>query len=227
MKKTITIGIVSLLLLSGIAASAEVWAIQDFKVIQDFPTQMVAGSTYEAQYTFRSTDSVPLQVNLSISHPLIEEEEWFITVTLDGGEVNCTEVSAGNFSIEECQVGTGEHDLRITVSSLLNILPDTYDITMEIWSSKVMVYSTSPVGGGSRAAPTPTPSPTPTVTPTPTPTVTPTVTPTITPTVTPTPTPVSFIEFIMGRPGAMAVPGFEAVFAILGLLTMAYWRQRW
>jgi len=226
MKKTITIGIVSLLLLSGVAASAEVWAIQDFQVIQDFPTQMVAGSTYEAHYTFRGTHSVPMQINLSISHPLIEEEEWFITVTLDGDEVNCTEVSAGNFSIEECQIGAGEHDLRITVSSLPNILPDAYDITMEMWSSKVMVYSTSAVGGGRRATPVPTPSPTPTpiATPIATPTATPTPTPTVTP--TPTPTPVSFIEFIMGRPGAMAVPGFEAVFAILGLLTMAYWRRR-
>jgi len=139
MKRLIAIGIVSLLLLSGVAASTEVWAIQDFQVIQDFPVQMTAGSTYEAHYTFRCTHSVPVQVNLSVSHPLINAGEWFVTVMLDGGEVNCTEVSAGNFSTDECQIGTGEHDLNISVSSLPNILPDSYGITMELWSSKVQL----------------------------------------------------------------------------------------
>ena len=64
------------------------------------------------------------------------------------------------------------------------------------------------------AAPTPTPTPTPTATPTATPTVTipPTTTPTATPTATATPAPTP-------TPPA---PGFEAVFAIAGLLTIAY-----
>lgn len=212
MKKAIGIAIVSLLLLSGVAASAEVWAIQDFRVVTDFPDSMTAGATYEAHYTFRSTHSVPIQANLSVSHPLINEGEWFVTVMLDGDEINCTEVSTGNFSMEECQIGTGEHDLRINVSSLLNILPDTYDITMELWSSKVTVYPPSTGGGGRRRA-TPTPTPSPTPTPTATPTVTPT--PTITPTPTPTPTLMEEEE-----------PGFEAVFAILGLLAVAYWRRK-
>ena len=66
----------------------------------------------------------------------------------------------------------------------------------------------------STAAPTPTPTPTPTATPTATATVTipPTATPTTTPTATATPTPTS-------TPPA---PGFEGVFAIAGLLTIAY-----
>jgi len=227
MKKAIVVGIVSLLLLSGVASAAEIEPIRAFRVITDFPAQMTAGSTYEAHYRFRNIarESVLIQVHLNISHPLIESEEWFVMVMLDGGEVNCTEVSAGNFSTDECQIGTGEHDLNISVSSLPNILPDTYGITMELWSSKVRVYP--PMVGGRRATPTPSPTPTPTVTPTVTPTPTPTVTPTPTPTVTPTPTPPSFIESILGRPGARVVPGFEAVFAILGLLTMAYWRRRW
>ena len=58
--------------------------------------------------------------------------------------------------------------------------------------------------------PAATPSPTPTVTPKPTatPTMPPPVTPTPSPTPTPTPTP--------------EPPGFEAVFAIAGLLAVAY-----
>jgi len=205
MKKAIGIVIVSMLLLSGIAASAEV---EDFQAIQDFPTQMVAGSTYEAQYTFRSTNSVPIQVNLSVSHPLLDETgEWFVSVTLDGDKIICTEVSAGNFSTDECYIEAREHDLIISVSSLPNILPDTYNITVEIWSKKVMVYTSPPVGGGRRA--TPTLTATPTITPTATPTATPTVIPT--PTATPTPTP--------------PTPGFEAIYAMIGMLIVTYWRR--
>lgn len=203
MKKAIVIGIVSMLLLSGIAASAEV---EGFQVITDFPDTMIAGSTYEAHYTFRCTHSIPIRVNLSILHPLLNESgEWFVSVTLDGDKINCNESSAGNFSIDECQIGAGEHDLMISVSSLPNILPDTYNITIEMWSEKVVVYTSPPIGGGRRAMPTPSPTPTatPTVTPTPTPTVTATPTPTVTPTVTP------------------PTPGFEAVFAIAGLLVVA------
>ena len=66
-------------------------------------------------------------------------------------------------------------------------------------------------GGGRRVTPTPSPTPTPVVSPTPTPTATPTVTPaTPTPRPTPTPTP---------KPG---IPGFKAMFAIAGLLAVAY-----
>jgi PGF-CTERM protein len=61
-----------------------------------------------------------------------------------------------------------------------------------------------------KPAATATPTPTPTPTATPKPTVMPTPTPTPTPTATPTPTP---------TPKA---PGFEAIFAIAGLLAIAY-----
>ena len=57
-------------------------------------------------------------------------------------------------------------------------------------------------------APAPTPTPPPVVSPTPTPEVTPTPPPVVSPTPTPTPTP--------------EPPGFEAVFAIAGMLAIAY-----
>jgi len=52
------------------------------------------------------------------------------------------------------------------------------------------------------------------------PTPTPTVMPTITPTVTPTVTPISWspMDYIPTPP----IPGFEAVFAIIGLIGVAY-----
>jgi len=81
-------------------------------------------------------------------------------------------------------------------------------------------------GGGAPTTPTPTPAvmtPSPGVTPTPaatpTPEGTPGVTPAITPGATPTPSPTP-------KP---LIPGFEAVFAIAGLLAVAYlvmWRRK-
>jgi len=63
----------------------------------------------------------------------------------------------------------------------------------------------------------PTPSPSPTSTPSPSPSPTPTVALTPTPIVTPTPTP---------SPTPAPTPGFEAVFAIAGLLAVAYLLRR-
>lgn len=218
MKKAIGITIVSLLLLSGIAMSTEVKDIQDFKVIQAFPINMTAGSTYEAHYIFKCTNSVPIYVNISISHPLIENGEWHVSITLDDDKINCTEVSAGNFSTRKYLIYTGEHTLKINVSSLPNILPETYNITMELWSLKVRIYPPPSVGSDYKA--TPTPSPTPTVTPTPTPTVIPTVTPTITPTVTPTPTPISLIQRFLRQPIDIII--VESALVLVCLLAVAY-----
>jgi len=217
MKKIIGITIASLLLLCSITTSTEVNAIYDFKVMQDFPKQMIAGSTHEAHYTFKNTHSIPIQINLSISHPLLNESgEWFISITLNDNEINCTEVNAGNFSTKKYWVSTGEHTLNIYISSLPNILPETYNVTMEMWSSKIRVYPPPSGGGGYRATPTPTPSPTPTVTPTPTPTVTPIVTPTI----TPTPTPISLIQRFLRQPTNSII--VESALVSVCLLAIAY-----
>ena len=78
--------------------------------------------------------------------------------------------------------------------------------------------------GGGDVTPTPTPSPTPTPTPTPTPS--PEATPTVSPTTaistsTPSPVPTSSPGPTTSKPRIL-IPGFEAVFAISGLLAVAY-----
>jgi len=65
------------------------------------------------------------------------------------------------------------------------------------------------------ASPSPTVSPTPTPTPSPSPTPSPTVSPVATPTPTPTPT-----------PSPSPTPGFEAIFAVAGLLAVTYFVLR-
>jgi len=80
---------------------------------------------------------------------------------------------------------------------------DSYEIRMGTDPNDPTSYPGAP-----EVTPTPTPTPSPTPSPTPKPTATPTIPPPITPTPSPTPTP--------------EPPGFEAVFAIAGLLAVAY-----
>ncbi|MDI6889066.1 MAG: PGF-CTERM sorting domain-containing protein [Methanocellales archaeon] len=89
-------------------------------------------------------------------------------------------------------------------------------------------------GGGGGGAPTSTmPTPTPTVTPTPTATPATTPTPTVTPTSEGAPIPPSTPEAVATRIRepptkilGITVPGFEAIFAIIGLLAVAYLTRR-
>jgi len=86
--------------------------------------------------------------------------------------------------------------------------------TVKILASPENVTPTPTPTATATPTPTPTPTPKPTATPTPKPTATPTPTPTATPTPTPTPTP------------KKKTPGFEAVFAIAGLIAVAYLLRR-
>jgi len=123
------------------------------------------------------------------------------------------------------------HTIIVTVKGPVELTPQTvpvengtFNATFDTTGAKVGTYTVKADDGDghtdettveiSTVAPTPTPTPTPTATPTATPTVTipPTTTPTATPTATATPTPTS----------TPTQPGFEAVFAIAGLLTIAY-----
>jgi len=86
--------------------------------------------------------------------------------------------------------------------------------TVKILASSEEITPTPTPTATATPTPTPTPTPKPTATPTPKPTATPTPTPTTTATPTPTPTP------------KKKTPGFEAVFAIAGLIAVAYLLRR-
>jgi len=109
-------------------------------------------------------------------------------------------------------------ELNLTVKKLV----DTGNSPIEHTVDKGM-FTVS----GTLPTPTSTPSPTPSLTPTPSQTVTPTstqtpvLTPTGTPTVTPTVAPTTSIPTATATP-TPEEPGFEAVFAIAGLLAVAY-----
>jgi len=119
------------------------------------------------------------------------------------------------------------HTILVTVKGPVELAPQTciveaggtFNVTVDTSTAQEGTYTVKADDGDGHtddatvnigAAPTPTATPAPTATPTatPVPTVPPTVAPTATPTAAPTPTPEE--------------PGFEAVFAIAGLLAVAY-----
>ena len=178
--------------------------------------------------TITMEDNYTIQANFEPIIPL------YLTITsTTGGSV--TEPGEGTFTYAEDEVvnlkavpdaGYVFVDWTGDVSTIANVdAKDTtitmygnYTITANFESTSTPTPTPSYIYGGGagrvRATPTPTPiaTPTPAPTPTPTPLVekpTPTIPPaTATPEPTPTPTP--------------AEPGFEAVFAIAGLLAVAY-----
>ncbi len=125
-----------------LARGAEIVPTRGFHVVTNFPETMYAGSTYETSYRFRNItkQGVPVMVRFIIVDPEIEMDEWFVNVTIDGEEVECDEIEPGIFESNEYFVSPKSwHDLRIGVSSRPDILPFTYDLTMELHSTKVKV----------------------------------------------------------------------------------------
>lgn len=125
-----------------LARGAEIVPTRGFHVVTNFQETMYAGSTCETYYRFRNItkQKVPVMVRFIIEGLEIGPGEWSVVVTIDDNEVGCYENEPGVFESSEYLVSPKSwHDLRIGVSSLPNILPSTYALTMELHSTKVKV----------------------------------------------------------------------------------------
>lgn len=121
------------------ALAEEMTPIEDFRVVKNFPSDMVAGLTYEAIYQFRNSamQSIPIQVCLKIIHPKIEKGEWYVKMD----SVNMNEVSMGIFLSDICYVeARTQFEYSVTVSSLPLVIPAEYTFMIELWSGSVRVY---------------------------------------------------------------------------------------
>jgi len=127
-----------------LARGAEIVPTRGFHVVTNFPETMYAGSTCETYYRFRNItkQEVPVMVRFIIVGPEIGMHEWFVDVTIDGNAVGCKEGDPGIFepNVDEYFVSSKSwYDIRVWVSSLPNILPSAYTLTIELHSTKVKV----------------------------------------------------------------------------------------
>ncbi|MDI6639730.1 MAG: PKD domain-containing protein [Methanocellales archaeon] len=153
------------------------------------------------------------------------------TVTFDGsGSTDKEGIASYLWDFDDGTTGTGvkpthTYNTAGTYTVTLTVTDNAYATdadTLVVTVSPTPIPTPPPAAGGAVApAPTPTPAPTPVpkvVIPTPTPTPVPVVP-------TPTPTPeIGLLERITEK--VPKVPSFEAVFAIIGLLTVTYMLRR-
>jgi len=160
--------------------------------------------TIESPYVrLNPIESVAVGEPLVVNGTTNREEEHPIVITVKG-PVELTPQTA--------YVTNGTFSATFDTS---NAVPGTYTVTADDGDGHTDIATVEIL----TAVPTPTPSPTPTVSPTPTPTPTPTPSPTVSPVATPTPTPTP-------SPSPSPTPGFEAIFAVAGLLAVTYFVLR-
>ena len=158
----------------------------------------------EAPYVRLSPiESVPVGEPLVVNGTSNREEGFSIVVTVKGPvelPPQTVTLTNGTFS--------ATFDTSNAVPGTYTVKADDLDGHTDITTVEILA-----------AVPSPTPSPSPTVlpSPTPTPTPTPTPSPTASPTPTPTPSP---------TPTPTPTPGFEAIFAVAGLLAVTYFVLR-
>ena len=191
-----------------LASSLDSWIANMEADVQDdelaFSTIKISNPTL----TLNPIDSIRAGEPLNVSGDTTRADGTTIFIRVTGPGVDTTEsVTVENDGFEYTFDTTGWE-------------PGTYSIYAEDMDREAMDEITVEVLA---AVPSPTPSPTPTASPTPTPTPTPspspTPTPTVSPVATPTPTPTP-------SPSPSPTPGFEALFAVAGLLAVTYFVLR-
>lgn len=131
--------------------------------ITDMPENMVAGSTYQVNYTFTTSHQMNVSINFSAMHTETNFGDWDVWYVLNGSVIVPHEPIPGQFTSGDISVNASEHSLIITFSSVPNLAPGEHVFTIDIISDEdapeqATVKKSS---GGGRKYPTPTPTPTP------------------------------------------------------------------
>lgn len=189
MKKLIAILIVLFSL-----SSTSAYPISDTEF--NFPENIIAGNTYNANYTFTNehSESVAIQFRLNVSN-VDEYNEVSISAEFNNDNISIEQVDAGCFLTENLSAVSGENVIYFTLTTNPAMASMTYNYTASLYVEDVEEPVRYTGGGGRIIVPTATPEPTATIKPSPTPTPTeePTTTPEVTPTEEPTATPTAVV----------------------------------
>ena len=111
-----------------------------FTVVKDFPDVMYAGRDYEAEYLLENVANrrVPVAFNVTIENPAhdLSRGEFTVSMTLDNKSLDVYEALPGVFRVkhdEELWLDPkSRSSLLVGVSSVPNLKPDKYEITVEL-----------------------------------------------------------------------------------------------
>jgi len=164
-----TLGLITIIFIifSALPAVANI----EINTITDMPNDIVAGSTYQVEYAFTTSQAMNVSINFSVIHIESDFDNWDICYVLNNTIIVPYESAPGQFTSGDISVNASEHNLIITFSSIPNLTPGDYTFEIEIISDEVTPTPTptekrSSRGGGSYTV-TPTPTPTPNATATP------------------------------------------------------------
>jgi PKD repeat protein len=130
-----TIIALALAMIPGVHAKSP---LENVVVVQDLPEKIVAGSTYEMIITFDNVaqESVTLIVEITVTckeAPLGYGEVIIEEIKLNNNLLTCTEEYPGGFRTDEgTLVAESSNELRIKVSSLVNLMPGTYTFEIDL-----------------------------------------------------------------------------------------------
>lgn len=180
--------IITLLLLSFIIspAIAAEDAITNFITIIPMPVNIVAGSTYQMEYSFTGTGSVDIEINFNITAPeltpvstsaipTVNFGDWYVFYVLNGVVITTTEEDPGHFT-GTAPIVANNYELIIQFEPVPNVIPGEYGSIVTVRGEQIEVYyppdDDNDNGGSSRrSTPTPLGTLAPTTVPTPIPTI--------------------------------------------------------
>lgn len=164
----IKIIILTITLLSFISTASADNPISDFKTIIPIPDNIVAGSTYQSEYTFIVIHQTTVFINFTIEHPDVNYDDWYIYYILNKNIITPNETSPGTFSSDELTLLAGDFNLTLYIQPIPNVNYSEYNYDLSLNPVNIPIPPTPSTpdddsfggfGGRRRFLSTPTPTP--------------------------------------------------------------------
>ena len=149
-RKTYVIALTVLTIALAIIPNAYAkYAIDNYVIEKDLPDTLVAGSTYDMIATFDILSETYLAFKFNViceDAPINKDEIIVESIFLNDYKFDWAEVEAGVFQTNEMKFGTKrDNELKITFSTIVNLIPGSYDFETELWAEDFPTPNKKPV----------------------------------------------------------------------------------
>lgn len=140
MKFKLLIFILSLFLITPVLGDFN--PITEYKVIKDFPINVLPNTTGYSSISFSSSHDTYIIINLSISNETDKKYkvglgEWNVTYVLNNKIYEPDEISAGNFS-DTFPIVADIYVLDVTFKPVYNVMPCNYNLTLDLYAEEIV-----------------------------------------------------------------------------------------
>ena len=96
------------------------------------PDNIVAGSTYQVEYMFTTSDAMDVSIDFSATHTESNLGDWNVCYVLNNSVIVPYEPLPGQFTSGDISVNASDHNLIITFSSVPNLTPGKYAFKIDV-----------------------------------------------------------------------------------------------